>query len=362
MIDNLEALLEKRIDETEALIKKSDQNQVKSIKDLDKRLTGLKTTDVDKSKIVTIQMMDTMTSNMYKKIDEIHDELKKSEQSQIKSIKDLDKKVKDIKVPELDKINFASASMFEAFVHEVEKKITEMDDQMEKTNQTQSKSIKDLDKRIKDIKIPDLEKLNYVNRPLIDQIVGALDHKITEMDEQIDTLEKNQIKLSKDIENKIKQIKTPEVDKQGVASMPGIDSKIAALDRKIDEVEDSLNKFEQTQSKSIKDLDKKIKDIKIPDLEKTNFVTKPMMDTLAGQIDKKIEATDDSQKKLIKDLDNKIKQIKAPESEHQSIDTKPIIDNLTVLINKKTIEIEQSQDKSIKEIDKKLKVIDVLYI
>ena len=47
MIDNLEALLEKRIDETEALIKKSDQNQAKSIKDLDKRLTGIKTTDVD---------------------------------------------------------------------------------------------------------------------------------------------------------------------------------------------------------------------------------------------------------------------------------------------------------------------------
>ena len=268
----------------------------------------------NKNDYATITMLNSILTTMLERINELEEEVKTSDQSQSNSIKELDKKIKGIKVPDLEKLNYASEPMFEAFVHEVEKKITEMDDLMAKNEQTQSKSIKDLDKKIKDIKLPDLDKLNFASASMLEAFAHELEKKITEMDDIIAKNDQKQSKSIKDLDKRIKDIKIPELDKLKFASEPMLEAFAHELEKKITEMDDLMAKNDQKQSKSIKDLDKRIKDIKIPDLEKLNYVNRPLIDQIVGALDHKITEMDEqidtlekNQIKSSKDIDKKIK-------------------------------------------------------
>ena len=363
--------INKKVNDNETLIKKSEQDQNKAIKELDKRIKEIKIPDIDQSKFITVTSMDTMIASINKKIGEIQGEFKKSEQFQTKSINDLDKRIKGIKVPEIEKLNFASSSMFEAFVHEVEKKITEMDDLMAKNEQTQSKSIKDLDKKIKDIKIPDLEKLNFASSSMLETFVHEVEKKITEMEDQMQKTNQTQSKFMKDSEKKFKESNVIDIDKLKIVTTPVLETLTITINKKIDKFDNQITKSEQNQMKSLMDLDKRIKSIKVPDLEKLNFASSSMLEAFVHEVEKKITEIDDkivkndqTQNKLIKDLDKRIKDIKVPEIEKLNFASSSMFEAFVHEVEKKITEMddlmaknEQTQSKNYKDLDKKIKDI-----
>ena len=378
------------------------QQIVKEISTLKKKDSGAQTLEVQglENKIKKLELLQADISAKY---DSLAAKLELTNKGISQVEQNWDKKIKLIKIPDIDKLNFVSSSTFETFGHSVEEKITEMDEQMAKSEQSHNKLIKDIEKKIKDIKVPDLDKLKLVTAPMMDSMASSINSKINEIENLLKKSEQNQSKSLKDLDKKINEIRVPDIDMDNLVTKQAIDSLAAIIDKKIDETESLIKKSEQNQNKSIKELDSKIKQIKVPDIEKLNFATKPMLDNLIALIDKKTETIEQSQNKSIKDLDSKIKQIKIPEIDKQGfvtlsmieknfsgmeelitkIDqnhsksikdldnkikqikvpdieklnfaTKPMLDNLIALIDKKTETIEQSQNKSIKEIDKRVK-------
>ena len=371
VLETLTIAINKKIDKFDDKITKSEQNQMKSCMDLDKRIKSIKVPDLEKLNLASSSMFEAFVHEVEKKITEMDDLMAKNDQTQSKSIKDLDKRIKDIKVPEIEKLNFASTSMFEAFVHEVEKKITEMDDLMAKNDQTQSKSIKDLDKRIKDIKLPDLDKLNFASSSMLEAFAHELEKKITEMDDQMQKTNQTQSKNYKEIDKRIKDIKIPELDKLNFASSSMLEAFAHELEKKITEMDNQMIKTTQTQSKSFKELENKINQIKAQDQDKSKLATIQMINTLTESTDKKINALDNqikkseqSQNKLIKDLETKIQKTNSQELDKNDLVTISMIDALVVQMDKKVDEIELTQNKVFNELGKKFngrKVFHNLY-
>ena len=246
-----------------------------------------------------------------------------------------DKKIKSIKIPDINKLDLIHNPTFESFGNVIESKITEMETQFTKIEKLLELKLKDINKKVEEnsqsIKQTKESTGNdFVTVPMMNVLFASIDKKINDINDQssknvktaINKFENAQNTSIIELEKKIKAIQIPDVDKMNFVTKQVLESSFTSINKKVNDNEILIKKSEQDQNKAIKELDKRIKEIKIPDIDQSKFITVTSMDTMIASINKKIgeiqgefKKSEQFQTKSINDLDKRIKGIKVPEIE-----------------------------------------------
>ena len=334
---------------------------IQSEQSIDRKIKQIKIPDIDQLNFVKYPTFETMGHAIEDKITEMDEQITKLEHFQKNSVKDLEKKIKESKISELDKVNFVSSQLFEAFGHGIEDKITEMDEQMAKIEQFQKNSARDLEKKIKEIKIPDIDQFNFVKYPNFEALGNAIEAKISEIDDKIIKIDQTQIKSIKDLEKKIKEWNNIDIDKLNFVKVPFFETFGRAIEEKITEMDDQMIKIEQFQKKSVKDLEIKIKD-SLLDFDKLNYVKSSAFESMGNaievkitEIDEQIDKIEQTQKAFSKDFDKKIKDINVPDLDKLNFVKYSIFEAMGNAIEGKITEMDSQIEKIENQLKTKLK-------
>ena len=129
----------------------------------------------------------------------------------IKELKALKKKESESKQPNFEEL-FNKINSLEKLNDEISEKYENLVSKLEQTNKTVSQIDQNWDKKIKQIKIPDIQNLNFVSPDEINELISQIDTKLNQVGKlsdnnlktQIKTIEESQNKSQKEVDKKIK--------------------------------------------------------------------------------------------------------------------------------------------------------------